>query len=120
MYFSSTLLSIRLLATMILFFFSSRRLHTRLQGDWSSDVCSSDLKLEARYRAGVEYYAAQNPRLASFMAAIHVAAELAHQVLELPWCPCDALWTVWNQMAAEGQDAAGEVRALRHVLSWAH
>src|SRR5256885_4323125 len=26
----------------VLFFFSSRRRHTRLQGDWSSDVCSSD------------------------------------------------------------------------------
>src|ERR1039457_6216627 len=25
------------------FFFSSRRRHTRVQGDWSSDVCSSDL-----------------------------------------------------------------------------
>src|SRR5256885_5571497 len=30
----------------VLFFFSSRRRHTRLQGDWSSDVCSSDLTLE--------------------------------------------------------------------------
>src|SRR2546426_9165086 len=28
-----------------MFFFSSRRRHTRLQGDWSSDVCSSDLNL---------------------------------------------------------------------------
>src|ERR1022692_4366964 len=28
------------------FFFSSRRRHTRLQGDWSSDVCSSDLNRE--------------------------------------------------------------------------
>src|SRR5256885_4967005 len=28
----------------IMFFFSSRRRHTRLQGDWSSDVCSSDLR----------------------------------------------------------------------------
>src|SRR5205807_5652952 len=27
----------------VTFFFSSRRRHTRLQGDWSSDVCSSDL-----------------------------------------------------------------------------
>src|SRR5256885_7151697 len=27
----------------VCFFFSSRRRHTRLQGDWSSDVCSSDL-----------------------------------------------------------------------------
>src|SRR5574341_1123311 len=26
------------------FFFSSRRRHTRLVGDWSSDVCSSDLQ----------------------------------------------------------------------------
>src|SRR5256885_4898130 len=28
---------------LCIFFFSSRRRHTRLQGDWSSDVCSSDL-----------------------------------------------------------------------------
>src|SRR5688500_20386009 len=28
---------------MFYFFFSSRRRHTRLQGDWSSDVCSSDI-----------------------------------------------------------------------------
>src|SRR5438046_10102181 len=27
----------------IIFFFSSRRRHTRLVSDWSSDVCSSDL-----------------------------------------------------------------------------
>src|SRR5438477_5083549 len=32
------------------FFFSSRRRHTRLTCDWSSDVCSSDLEiLGARY-----------------------------------------------------------------------
>src|SRR5207248_5864273 len=28
---------------LVLFFFSSRRRHTRSYGDWSSDVCSSDL-----------------------------------------------------------------------------
>src|SRR5256886_2991354 len=28
----------------IVFFFSSRRRHTRFDCDWSSDVCSSDLK----------------------------------------------------------------------------
>src|SRR5256885_7273849 len=32
------------------FFFSSRRRHTRLQGDWSSDVCSSDLHVYALRR----------------------------------------------------------------------
>src|SRR5256886_9316130 len=31
-----------------LFFFSSRRRHTRFDCDWSSDVCSSDLHAEAR------------------------------------------------------------------------
>src|SRR5256885_12057922 len=34
------------------FFFSSRRRHTRLQGDWSSDVCSSDLQQAAVGQAG--------------------------------------------------------------------
>src|SRR5437016_14676573 len=28
---------------VVVFFFSSRRRHTRLVSDWSSDVCSSDL-----------------------------------------------------------------------------
>src|SRR5207248_4935821 len=28
----------------VFFFFSSRRRHTRSYGDWSSDVCSSDLQ----------------------------------------------------------------------------
>src|SRR5256885_5190449 len=37
----------------ILFFFSSRRRHTRLQGDWSSDVCSSDLLRINALRAGL-------------------------------------------------------------------
>src|SRR5690348_17790234 len=30
--------------SVLLFFFSSRRRHTRWTGDWSSDVCSSDLR----------------------------------------------------------------------------
>src|SRR5437762_10866852 len=35
-----------------IFFFSSRRRHTRYIGDWSSDVCSSDLALAALEPAG--------------------------------------------------------------------
>src|SRR5215210_9072114 len=42
------------------FFFSSRRRHTRYIGDWSSDVCSSDLRrivseLEKRCRSLSRY-----------------------------------------------------------------
>src|SRR5690348_18350537 len=33
-----------------LFFFSSRRRHTRWTGDWSSDVCSSDLQVGGHQR----------------------------------------------------------------------
>src|SRR6266850_1812509 len=43
---------------VIFFFFSSRRRHTRLQGDWSSDVCSSDL---AGYKAGALVMAIMDP-----------------------------------------------------------
>src|SRR5437660_8151524 len=32
-----------------LFFFSSRRRHTRWPRDWSSDVCSSDLKTRRKF-----------------------------------------------------------------------
>src|SRR6266850_5597917 len=38
---------------LFLFFFSSRRRHTRLQGDWSSDVCSSDLGLLIAFTSDV-------------------------------------------------------------------
>src|SRR5256885_13008823 len=39
-----------------LFFFSSRRRHTRLQGDWSSDVCSSDLDWRNLNAAFLSHY----------------------------------------------------------------
>src|SRR6266496_2142498 len=36
----------RIIYSVIFFFFSSRRRHTRSLRDWSSDVCSSDLVSE--------------------------------------------------------------------------
>src|SRR5438876_12245353 len=47
-----------------MFFFSSRRRHTRWTGDWSSDVCSSDLRVGGRRRAqqqGEHEAAAEQP-----------------------------------------------------------
>src|SRR6266498_4541446 len=41
------------------FFFSSRRRHTRCGRDWSSDVCSSDLRRRFEFRGmgrGAEFY----------------------------------------------------------------
>src|SRR5437762_9225273 len=38
---------------VVCFFFSSRRRHTRYIGDWSSDVCSSDLPVALEVRQGL-------------------------------------------------------------------
>src|SRR3989454_12191967 len=46
----------------LFFFFSSRRRHTRLQGDWSSDVCSSDLHFVQRTKTG-EFHAPTRSQL---------------------------------------------------------
>src|SRR2546422_5993685 len=37
----------------VFFFFSSRRRHTRCSRDWSSDVCSSDLRVIAEVEFGI-------------------------------------------------------------------
>src|SRR5690606_40511795 len=37
------------------FFFSSRRRHTRFSRDWSSDVCSSDLVLQPLVENAIKY-----------------------------------------------------------------
>src|SRR2546430_8116134 len=39
----TNIVGVRCVRDVILFFFSSRRRHTRFDCDWSSDVCSSDL-----------------------------------------------------------------------------
>src|SRR5258706_2421513 len=60
------------------FFFSSRRRHTRLVSDWSSDVCSSDLRApgarfdvlplrQVRFRARSEADARRAPALARLL-----------------------------------------------------
>src|SRR5256885_7141244 len=48
------------------FFFSSRRRHTRLQGDWSSDVCSSDLRVRPDNANATAAERVSNQRLCRF------------------------------------------------------
>src|SRR3712207_7852158 len=50
---------------LLIFFFSSRRRHTRYWRDWSSDVCSSDLKDKAKLRAVLLYHVAKGKLTAS-------------------------------------------------------
>src|ERR1017187_5126665 len=42
----------------VCFFFSSRRRHTRYIGDWSSDVCSSDL---SNWKVATQLYPTSDP-----------------------------------------------------------
>src|SRR5436189_1023190 len=50
------------------FFFSSRRRHTRYIGDWSSDVCSSDLQeLLREYTAWVFTLTADSDQAPTFL-----------------------------------------------------
>src|SRR5256885_13139429 len=65
------------------FFFSGRRRHTKLQGDWSSDVCSSDLRspplcaIVRRLPFGIAAARDQGSRPARCAAALHSPARLS-------------------------------------------
>src|SRR5256885_13252696 len=59
------------------FFFSSRRRHTRLQGDWSSDVCSSDL-LGLGFEGGPDDRPRQRAAAARYLSALKPWATEQH------------------------------------------
>src|SRR5215213_11992288 len=68
---------------MCCFFFSSRRRHTRLVSDWSSDVCSSDLV--PRLADWCVVHLVQEDRSVSQLAVAHVDPERiawAHRLQE--------------------------------------
>src|SRR3989449_8236941 len=57
------------------FFFSSRRRHTRCSRDWSSDVCSSDLRL-----VGMDFKYRWYPLGYGVRQSLTVAGEILHDV----------------------------------------
>src|SRR5690348_17448336 len=60
------------------FFFSSRRRHTRWTGDWSSDVCSSDLAIVIG-----DFYFAKAYENAAASGATEVVDVLARAVMAI-------------------------------------
>src|SRR3712207_7661641 len=63
----------------LFFFFSSRRRHTRYWRDWSSDVCSSDLKLSdgvRRVNASASASREEAPQEVAALVGEHPAADL--------------------------------------------
>src|SRR6266498_4174741 len=67
---------------LFFFFFSSRRRHTRCGRDWSSDVCSSDLRLHRRNWELVEARGNQLQLGADVSVDLHEAQVLARRLLD--------------------------------------
>src|SRR5437762_10398396 len=65
------------------FFFSSRRRHTRYIGDWSSDVCSSDLKSAELIRVHLEGEGFKVLHAATAEAALLIAERHALSLITL-------------------------------------
>src|SRR2546429_6338467 len=64
----------RVNATLVLlFFFSSRRRHTRCSRDWSSDVCSSDLSEDPRCLVEIAHH--RQHSLAAVTAALIIVPD---------------------------------------------
>src|SRR5688572_33470284 len=72
------------------FFFSSRRRHTRFDCDWSSDVCSSDL-LECRCSAHQGLPAGGDPRQAFLALLLRGRSEERRVGKE-----CRSRWAAYN------------------------
>src|SRR5258708_20007339 len=87
-----------MLYVCFLFFFSSRRRHTRGSGDWSSDVCSSDL-LYPQWAEQLEGIAKR------IFAMPHV--EIASHSYSHPF--------FWEPGAAPNEDDSKEVNLNLHI-----
>jgi hypothetical protein len=83
---------------------------------WLIDHRENWPALRAAYEDLKETYSG---RLATYFAAIHVAAYLVHDLFALPWDYKVVLDAVWPKIAAEAEDAAGAERALRLLVDWA-
>src|SRR5437879_7687695 len=99
------------------FFFSSRRRHTRYIGDWSSDVCSSDLKwsqpayakqLQQRMGKEVDYTKRPSEDFASVM--IEFATDDGATVL-------GEATTSWSFVGA-GLRLSAELLGPEYSMSW--
>src|SRR5207253_8550147 len=87
------------------FFFSSRRRHTRWPRDWSSDVCSSDLRLVGT-RSGLI-------SRSSFIGTGSDPPALRHFSTELPQCEqvhVKASQARWSQTRSEERRVGKESR----------
>src|SRR5688500_20058746 len=90
-----------------MFFFSSRRRHTRLQGDWSSDVCSSDLTLTWVTAAIGVFGLVMAPMFAAGPTGALMTLVVGLTLMGLTYGP---LGTVLSELRSEERRVGKEVR----------
>src|SRR5689334_9767042 len=91
------------------FFFSSRRRHTRWNCDWSSDVCSSDLREEERRRIRRDLHDGLGPALSGVVFQVESARLLVDRD------PQQAKERL-SATASHVQEVVADVRRLVHDL----
>ncbi len=72
--------------------------------------------------ASLESRSASDPvvsRMAAALAAISIAATIAHEALGLPWPHQDVVGLLWDELTAEAPDADSAAAALEHAIDWA-
>src|SRR5215467_10174418 len=114
-----------ILIFLLVFFFSSRRRHTRLQGDWSSDVCSSDLAgAQAMYDPQGRPYSDKSKMVAGLLGIFlggfgvgrfytgHSGLGVAQLLVSVFTCGLGSLWGLIDGimiLVNGGTDAQGRV-----------
>ena len=96
---------------LMLFFFSSRRRHTRLRRDWSSDVCSSDL-----FATGRAVVSGRNLD-AQLLAEVSTQAGYPASVVDQGIDPTEMATDIENRQRKHA--ASWRKRALIGVAIWA-
>src|SRR5690606_40989800 len=82
-------------------FFSSRRRHTRFSRDWSSDVCSSDLK---------RVYLEEEPKVAAIGAGMDIFQPSGNMVIDIGGGTTDvAVLSMGDIVTSESIKAAGDM-----------
>src|SRR5699024_11281892 len=97
---------------VLLFFFSSRRRHTRSKRDWSSDVCSSDLSHSMRVSTSAS---SVTPAASAFEAICsgREAPTSAVETLSLASTQATASWAkIGRASCRDREQMAGGTRTL--------
>src|SRR5690606_40556514 len=98
----------------LVFFFSSRRRHTRFSRDWSSDVCSSDLLAASTARHFVEYtfgtqvspWSTPATQSSTKRSSVAVAASSSRNI-SATWCWTIGLRSEERRVGKEGRGRWG-------------